>query len=119
MFDLLLVCLALAHVAGDGRKEPYGAVGGTVSNDDLGNGDFLTFAIEHCRFALPQPLTSCDRQRLVLDDFAHPSRIDFGTQGALSVMVRHTGELAASGVQVNPPSLRVGHPDVIAGRLLT
>src|SRR6266513_5793463 len=32
-------------------------------------------------------------------------------------MVRHPGELAASGIQVNPPSLRVGHPDVIAGRL--
>src|SRR6266850_3653921 len=117
MLDPLLVGLALADVAGDGREEPYAAVGGAVSNDNLGNGDFLAFGIEHCRLTLPQPLESCGRQRLVLDDFAHPSRRDLGAQGALSVMLRHTAELAAGGIQVNPPSLRVGHPDVVAGRL--
>src|SRR5207247_373276 len=99
--DPLLVGLALADVAGDGRKEPYAAVGGAMRNDNLGNGDFLAFGIEHRRFALPQPLASRGRQRLVLDDFAHPSGIDLGAERALSVMFRDAGELAAGGVQVD------------------
>ena len=115
--DPLLVGLALADVAGDRRKEPYAAVGAAMRNDDLGNGDFLAFGIEHRRFALPQPVASRGRQCLVLDDFAHPSGIDLGAERALGGMLRHAGELAAGGIQVNAPSLRVGHADVIAGRL--
>ena len=88
-----------------------------MRNDDLGNGNFLTLGIEHRRFALPQPVASRGRQRLALDDLAHPSGIDLGAERALSGMLRHAGELAAGGIQVNAPSLRVGHADVIAGRL--
>ena len=111
------VGLSLPYVARDRREKAYLPAGSPVRDDHLRDGDLRPVGAQDRRFAGPRARARGDRRSLALDQLARPRGIDLARRLARALRFRRADQFAPGGVQIGDRSRRVGHADVVAGRL--